>query len=506
VPELLLADPLIGLSAIGDLARGLELGHAGRTCFIGCRLARALGGSDEIVRDVFFASLLQHIGCVAHAHDTAVLDAGRTIEANMAVDRTDFSRPTDIVRTLLAELSQGGNLLARMRLLFPAARMGKIALRTSCEIAEMTARHMGLDAGVQDALRNISEWYNGKGGFLGRKRDEIPLASRIVLASFTVSVFDRIGGPQAAVEAARTRAGKILDPSVSDAFIRNGTEILDELASIDLLHELSDAEPDPKVIIDEDSLDEVAVAFGEAVDLKTPFTQGSAGSAFDIAGRAAVALGFDQKVVAETRRAAALRDIGKASLPNAIVEKAGPLTEIDQEQVRLHAYQTERVLGRSRALAAEARSAGLHHERANGSGYHRGLSGSAIAAPARVIAAVDCFVAMTQPRPYRAAMSVDEACAQLRDDRGLDHDAVDAVIAAADGADRPPRRRTHAALTERQIEVLRLVAHGLTNRQIAEQLVVSSRTAERHVQDIYQRIGASSRAAAALFAVENDLL
>jgi HD-GYP domain-containing protein (c-di-GMP phosphodiesterase class II) len=505
VNELRLADPLIGLSAIGDLGRGLEPGHAARTCFIGCRLARELGAGDETVREVFFAALLQHIGCVAHAHDTASLDRGRTLEVLAAADRTDFSRPADIVSVFLTELTQGGDLLRRMRLLLPAARMGKVVERTSCEIAEMTARRIGLPDGVRSAVHFMNEWFNGKGIFK-RKGEEIPISSRVVLAAFTVSIFDRLGGADAAVEAARARAGKSLDPAVADAFARSGPKILEELESIDVLASVPGEEPDPNVCVGRDSLDEIAIAFGEAVDLKTPYTHGSAGRAFELAGKAATALGLERKVVAETRRAAALRDIGNASLPNAILEKPGRLTEIELEQMRLHPYQTERVLGRSPVFAEEKKLAGLHHERADGSGYHRGLSGAAVPMAARVIAAVDVFVAITQPRPHREAISADDACAHLRKDRGLDPDAVDAVVAAVHDRGRPVRRRATTGLTDRQIDVLRLVAQGLNNRQIAEQLFVSPRTAERHVQDIYLKIGASSRAAAALFAIENELL
>jgi len=501
-----IADPLIGLSAIGDLGRGLEPGHAARTCFIGCRLARHLGAGDDVVRDVFYTGLLQHIGCIAHAHDTAPLDKGRNIEVNAAVDRTDFSRPADIIKTLLTEVTEGADLFTRMRLLLPAARMGKVATRTTCEVAEMTARRIGLPTGVQVAVRHINEWYNGKGGFLRREGDEIPLAARIVLAAFTFSIFERMGGLEAALETARSRSAKMLDPAVAAEFLRDGEKILAELASIDLLVALPEEEPDPKISVDEDAIDEISIAFGEAVDLKTPFTQGSARRAFELAGEATSALGLQEAVVAQARRAAALRDIGKAALPNAIIEKQGPLTEIDREQVRLHAYQTERVLARSPALATEASLAGLHHERADGSGYHRGLSGGAIPMAARVIAAADALVAMTQPRPQRPAMSLDQAVAALARGRGFDSDAVAAVAAAAQGVSHRRRPLLPAGLTERQVEVLRLVSQGLSNRQIAERLVLSPRTAERHVQDIYLKIGVASRAAAALFAVEHELL
>jgi HD-GYP domain-containing protein (c-di-GMP phosphodiesterase class II) len=504
--QLRIADPLIGLSAIGDLGRGLEPGHAARTCFIGCRLARALDAGDDTVRAVFYTALLQHIGCIAHAHDTAALDGGRTIQVLSAADRTDFSRPADILSTFLTEVSDGGGLLTRLRLLIPAARMGKVVARTSCEVGEATARRIGLSADVQTALRHMQEWYNGKGGFLGSKGEEIPLAARIVLAAFTVSIFDLLAGPQAAVETARMRAATMLDPDVADCFVRQGEAILTELSSGDVLRSLSDEEPDPKNCVGEDGVDEIAIAVGEAVDLKTPYTHGAARRAFDIVGAAAPGVGLETAVAGQASRAAALRDIGKAALNNAVLEKPGPLTEIDREQVRLHAYHSERVLSRSPALAAEVKFAGLHHERQDGNGYHRGLNGVSIPMAGRVIAAADALVAMTQPRPQRAALSLDEACARLTGDRGLDADAVAAVVAAAQGSSRSRRRRLPAGLSERQVEVLRLVAKGLTNRQIAERLVVSPRTAEHHVQDIYLKIGVASRAAAALFASEHDLL
>jgi len=504
--QLRIADPLIGLSTIGDLGRGLEPGHAARTCFIGCRLARGLGAGDDTVRSVFFTALLQHIGCIAHSHDTARLDAGRTIQVLAAADRTDFSRPGDILTTFLTEVTDGAGLLTRLRLVLPAARMGKVVARTSCEVGEATARRIGLSADVQSALRHMQEWYNGKGGFLGTKGEEIPLAARIVLAAFTVSVFDLLSGPQAALETARIRAGKMLDPEIADRFAREGAAILRELAAADLLQCLPEEEPDPKSYVGEDDVDEIAVAFGEAVDLKTPFTQGGARRAFDLVDTAASGIGLDAGVVAQSRRAAALRDIGKAALNNAILEKPGPLTEIEREQVRLHAYHSERVLGRSAALASEAKLAGMHHERQDGSGYHRAMSGASIPMAARVIAAGDALVAMTQPRPQRGPLSLDEACGRLTGDKGLDPDAAAAVVAAAHGSTRRHRRAIPAGLSERQVEVLRLVAQGLSNRQIAEALVVSPRTAEHHVQDIYLKIGVASRAAAALFASEHDLL
>jgi HD-GYP domain-containing protein (c-di-GMP phosphodiesterase class II) len=506
--ELRLADPLTGLSAIGDLGRGREPGQAARTCFIACRLARMVGADEAVVREAFYAALLQHIGCVAHAHDSAVLDGGRNIEVNAAADETDFSRPMGVLNDFLSVVSPDSSLVRRLGLMLPARRMASVVLRTSCEVAEGTARRIGLPEGVQIAVRYLSEWHNGNGGFLGSKGEEIPLAARIVPVAFTASLFDLLAGPDAAVRGVRARAGRIFDPAVAETFVRDGPAVLAELGSLDLLRCLRDEEPVPTLRVAVERLDEIAVAFGEAVDLKMPFTHGSARRAFELVGAAAASLGLDVDVVASARRAAALRDIGKAAISNAVLEKPGRLTELEWEPVRLHAYHSERVLCRSPSLAAEGRLAGLHHERQDGSGYHRGSSGTAIPLAARIIAAADALVAMTQPRPHRSAMGLEQACEEL--DRAaragvFDPDAVSAVVAAAHGGGKV-RRAVPAGLTDRQVEVLRLIAAGLSNRQIAERLVVSVRTAEHHVQDVYLKLGTSSRAAAALFAVEHELL
>jgi DNA-binding CsgD family transcriptional regulator len=195
---------------------------------------------------------------------------------------------------------------------------------------------------------------------------------------------------------------------------------------------------------------------------------------------------------------------------NGIWERAGPLTSGEREQVRLHAYLGERILDECGPLTALAPVVGMHHERLDGSGFHRRSVAAAIPATARVLACADAFCAMTQERPHREALPAEQAARELvaeRDAGRLDTDAVAAVIEAADGSLAVPRGPSvPAGLTERQIEVLRLVAVGLSNPEIARRLVVSRRTAERHVQDIYPRIGVSSRAAAALFAMEHDLL
>jgi DNA-binding CsgD family transcriptional regulator len=193
---------------------------------------------------------------------------------------------------------------------------------------------------------------------------------------------------------------------------------------------------------------------------------------------------------------------------NAIWDKRGPLAAGERERVRLHPYLTERMLSQSEWLAPMGAVAAQLRERLDGSGYPRGLSGSAITVPARILAAADVYQSMTEPRPHRGALASAEAARQLRTEvtaGRLDADAVHGVLTAAGHA--RARRRDHpAGLTSREVDVLRLVARGMSSRQISEELVISPKTARNHIEHIYTKIGATSRATASLFALRNGLL
>ncbi|HEX9774688.1 MAG TPA: HD domain-containing phosphohydrolase [Actinomycetota bacterium] len=271
-----------------------------------------------------------------------------------------------------------------------------------------------------------------------------------------------------------------------------------------------DAEPSPARTIGEADLDRVLRTFADMVDLKSPYTLGHSSGVAEVAERAARGLGLADAV--SVRRAALVHDLGRTGVGNGIWDKAGPLTTAEWESVRLHPYHSERILARSSALAPLARIAGMHHERQDGTGYHHGASGAEIPAAAKLLAAADAYQAMTQERPHRPARTAEQAADAIKADAAaglLEPDCVRAVVEAAGHADLAVRAARPAGLSNREVEVVRLLARGLTNRQIARRLSISSRTAEhhvQHVQHVYTKIGASTRASAALFAMENDLL
>jgi HD-GYP domain-containing protein (c-di-GMP phosphodiesterase class II) len=227
-----------------------------------------------------------------------------------------------------------------------------------------------------------------------------------------------------------------------------------------------------------------------------------------LAAMAAEMCGLPDREIMTLRRAALVHDIGMHGVPGSILDKPGPLSSAEWERMRLHSYWTERVLARPAALARIGAIASLANERIDGSGYHRGLSGAAIPAPGRILAAADACRAMIEPRSHRPALSLKATAAELRKDvrsGRLGADAVDAVLAAA-GQARAKRPAGPSGLTPREIEVLTLIARGASTRQVARTLGIAARTAGTHIERIYTKIGASTRSTATLFAMQQGLL
>ena len=228
----------------------------------------------------------------------------------------------------------------------------------------------------------------------------------------------------------------------------------------------------------------------------------------DLSAEAASLLGMPEGDVRTLRRAGLTHDFGRLGISNAIWDKRGPLGAGERERVWMHPYFTSACCAPRSCSRRVGAIAAQHCERLDGSGYPQGDSGNAISRSARILAAADAYQAMREPRPHRPERSPDEAAAELRADvkaGRFDAEAADAVLGAI-GHRVPRRREGPAGLTTREVEVLRLVAQGLSNKEIGARLVISPKTAGNHVEHIYSKIDASSRAAASLFAMRHGLL
>ena len=505
-----LADLLAGLSIAIDLGFGLPPESAMRSCLVATRLARLHGLGDSDVRDSFFTSLLLHVGCPGFSHETAAL-FGNELAVTRAVARTNLADPADYETTLIPEATRGlSPTVARgvaERLMRDGPAFGARYDRASCEIGSRIARRIGIGSGVERALYEVAEWWNGDGAPQQLREDAIAPAARVAHLAADAVVLDDLGGAELAVDGVRRRSGSILDPTLVETFAANASEVLDR--SGDPRELLLEEEPQP---VDERELGElpaIAAVFGDVADLKFPSLHGHSSGVATLALGAARCLRLDDRTSTDVQVAAHLHDLGRLAVTNAIWEKPGPLTSAEWEQVRMHAYHSERILATSGTLAHLAPLVGMHHERLDGSGYHRGSGAREQPTAVRVLAAADAFQAMTQDRPHRPRLPAERAADELAHDARagkLDSECVAAVLEAAGQARPRPHDLRPSGLSAREIDVLRLVAAGFSNPEIAEQLVISRRTAEHHVQHIYGKVGVRSRPALALFAMEHGLL
>jgi HD-GYP domain-containing protein (c-di-GMP phosphodiesterase class II)/DNA-binding CsgD family transcriptional regulator len=497
-----------GLSAVTDLGTGAVLDEALTRCVVATRFARALGCAPDEVADVLYTALLQHVGCTAYAYETGRV-WGDDVAATRSALRTDFSSARDVLREWVPGMAAAtgrsrARVLART---LATARSSAAAPVATCEVARAASRDLGLPDGVRRALGHVLASWDGS-GVPPLSGDSIPRATRIVhVAAVAVGAAPGAGVPAALAQLGR-RSGTALDPGLVTAFADAAGQVLDGLDEVDAYRAVLDAEPDPVRRVPDDTAVDVARTFGRLVDLKVPGTLGHAEAVAELAGRAALALGFDREAVADVRLAGHLHELGKVGVPSPVWARATAPSAIQREQARIHAYYGERIIGRVPELAGVARLVGEHHERLDGSGYHRGLTGPHLSLASRVLAAADAYRARVEGRPGAPPEPSAAAASWLRAEvtaGRLDPDAVEAVLEGPRTGS-PAHRVRPSGLTPRQVQVLRLVARGLSNAQIARELVISRRTAEHHVQDVYAHAGVSTRAGAAMFALRHGLV
>jgi putative nucleotidyltransferase with HDIG domain len=501
---------LAALSLATDLGTDQPLEHGLRTAVLCARLAAAAGGGDDLEADAYHLGLLHSIGCTSDAHEAAAAYGDdRPYRSDFAT--IDSARPHELMAFLWRRTaeSRAPHVAAFAGAVLAGARRARSGLTAHCEVGQRFAERLGLAPGVGDALWHVFERWDGKGLPRGMAGAEIPRAARVLHLARDADVHWRFGGEQRVREVLEARAGGAYDPELASLA---RTELPRALAALDAepaWEAAMRARPAPRAALDGDAVDGACRVIGEFADLKSVFTLGHSTAVAELAEAAGWRLGLPEADVAVVRRAGLVHDIGRVAVSTGIWEKAAPLSTGEWERVRLHTYFGERVLARCGGLAEVGAVAARHHERLDGSGYHRGAAAADLPLAARVLAAADVCQALTEPRPHRAGVAPGEIARVL--DREvvagrLDSDAVAAVLQAAGLRAGAAPRAFPAGLTAREVEVLRLVARGHSNKAIAARLQLSPKTVGHHVGHVYAKAGVTTRAAAALFAVEHGLL
>lgn len=491
-----------------DLAMGFPFEHGLRSTLVAMRLADRLGVDDEIASQTYYVCLLSYAGCTADAEIASELFAGDMAEHFAPVM---FGSPLEtfagVIRSVPDPSRSGPVRAAQIALRLPrVARGSKPHLVALCEVAQMLAGRLSLPVSIQSQFALLTERWDGKGQ-LGRARgDEVPIPVRIAHVARDATFHRLLGGEAHAQRVVARRAGHAFDPRIAQLVVENAAGLLTLGETTSVWDELLASEPTPWPELREEEIDRALAAVGDFADLVSPSFGGHSAGVAALADAAGERMRLGRSELASLRRAAYVHDVGRVAVATRIWQKQGTLNADEWEKVRLHPYHAERVLVPSPFLARLAPAAGGHHERLDGSGYHRGATARVLGMGTRLLAAADAYHAMTQPRPHRVALSPDEAADTVARECRAGLFDPDAVVAVLDAAGRhAPRFRRPAGLTKREADVVALIARGLQTKQVARILGISVKTADHHIQAAYGKMGVSTRAAAALFAMEHGL-
>jgi len=506
-----LAELLGRLSLAFDISSDFPHGKAVRSTVLATELGKRAGLSDEEIRDTFWVSLLANLGCTGFAHDEGVMGAGddRSLRSGWSMFSIEdpLRSAADALRRIAPEVSLARRLQVFAGILTDRTLFERFQ-RAMCDTSIRLADMVGAGPRVLAALDQLCERWDGR-GVPGRVQGEsMVLPTRLQQIGHIVEIAHHRGGRAGALAVVRRRAARHFDPRLAKVFVAEQIPIFEAIEDRHIFERFLQLEPEPVASADDRRVEDVARALAIFTDIKSPIFLAHSTGVAALAERAAGQLGLGADETRALRLAALLHDIGRVSVPNGIWAEPGPLDWTAWERVRLHSHYTGRVLGPIVPLAQIGNIAAAAHERLDASGYPQRRAAPSLSCTAQVLAAADMAFAMSEDRPHRPALGPEVIARELVAEvaaKRLDAKAVDAVLAALGLPDRAPSSASHG-LSERELEVSQLLARGKSNKEIGAQLHISPRTVQVHVGRIFEKLGVRSRAGAAIWLIEHDLV
>ena len=419
-----LSEVLAALSHALDLTEGQPAGHTVRTCIVGMRMADELNLPSPARASLYNALLLKDAGCSSNASRMSALFCSDDRQVKPFMKMGDWQNRIGLAIRTGRAVAPGRSLVERIGFFAGIARtkdVTKTLIQIRCERGESIALNLGFSPETATAIRHLDEHWNGRGFPDGLSGDGIPILSRIALLAQTVEVFHNERGVGAAMSVASARNQKWFDPALVKVVHswKKDARWWKSLRLPDVTDVAVRLEPPlDHRMLDGDGLDQVAQAFAEIIDAKSPYTFQHSTRVAEFAEAIAMELGYDTHAVKRLKRAALLHDIGKLGVSSQILEKPGALTKRERTEVERHPMYTWEILRRVGAFAEFARTAALHHERLDGSGYPWQLKADQLDGPARILCVADVYEALSADRPYRPGMGRDAALAIIGRESG----------------------------------------------------------------------------------------
>jgi len=497
------------LALAADLATGRPRGSGLTAAIVAVELAKALGLTIQQQKDAYFLAAVRFIGCTITSHETGMMSFG---------DDQGFA-----VATMLGDWSYRADLKAHLDRFIardaPADERNK-AFETICDILpeaalDFTAAHCRqsyllakrlLDyPAVFECIPYYYALYDGK--ILPFGGEDVPYLSRLVRVSEMAELIRRLedaGKAKAVVEA---KAGRELDPNISRVFLEHADEIFASASRTPEFEAFVAAEPGEPIVMTTKCRGVLAEIGADLTDQKSNYFQGHSRRVASLSASAAQILKLPTERIEQLRLAALVHDIGKSAISNRIWYKPTELSISERLEMEGHSYQTEFILSHGPPFSEWAHISSSAQERADGSGYHRRKELPDVAC--NILAAANEYDELTHGTASRKVLTAEES-ADLMNKAAADKKylptAVTAVLQAAGHKVKKAKEALPFGLTRREAQVLSRLAKSETTAEIAEALDISPKTADHHIQNIYDKTETRGRPAIALLAMEHGIV
>jgi HD-GYP domain-containing protein (c-di-GMP phosphodiesterase class II) len=491
-----------------DLSAGQAPESALGATILAVRMARAMDLSDDDLVDTYYACITRFIGCTSTAQDVAPVTLGDELSANFSFTMADPLDEASVRLHMQQYFAPGQPDDARQQIIdmiLPMLpQLPELAI-PHCEQAIALSSRLPISSNVPTLLAQMESRWDGKNP-TRKGGEDLPLLSRIIEFAVVAELHRRAGGVTSMLEIAKHRAGGQFDPAVCSLFVKQAPTLLEGFSSQSNWELYLQTEPGEPKSVSAAQLQVVAESFADFTDNKSGWLLGHSRQVAALAFKGAEQLGYPLTDCKATFIASLLHDIGRAAIPNGIWDKPGALSLMESRQAQTHCLHTENILSYSPVFSSVVDMACSSQERCDGSGYHRrrllddrqcGL-----------LAVANMYDALTHDRPWREAFSTDAAAELLIrevDTGRLPREPARAVL-EAEGHQKSLADNVYPdGLTRREADVLKQLARGLSNNDIAARLSIAAKTVDNHVQNLYGKIGAKSRTAAAMYALEKGL-
>jgi len=288
-------------------------------------------------------------------------------------------------------------------------------LESHCEIGEKNIKDFPFLTRQENIILYHHERYDGK-GFYGKKEDEIPLLSQLIyIADMLDTNFElnniTLSTQEAVINYVINSKGTLFSPIMVEKFLELSqiTSFWFDLDKTNILNIYSKRIPKFNIDITYKKMLEISHIFSTIIDAKSEFTARHTNELVEKAKIIADYYELNEDKSYKLQIAANLHDLGKLSTPIDILEKPGPLTKDELFIMKKHAYFTFSILDTIKGFEEINKIASSHHERLDGKGYPFGLEDIQLDFEERLLACLDVYQALIEERPYRKAMSHQDA-------------------------------------------------------------------------------------------------